>query len=147
MNIHGWCSSLRSLALRSLALLGCALLVGGCAGHDKLIQHDPSVGEQEVYAAGVSGDADEVVPHLIHVLQHGDDFSGEVVVSALASLAERPDARAADAVAALSDHPDEEVRWHVALALKAIGGDTAGATLAAMAAGDASEMVRAEATP
>jgi HEAT repeat protein len=128
-----------------MALLGSALLLSACASYDKLIQHDPTVDEQEVYAGGVDGDADEIVPHLIYVLQHRDEFGDEVVVAALASLAERPDSRAVEAVAGLARDPNEEVRWHVALALKAIGGDLAKVTLAEMAAGDESEMVRDEA--
>ncbi|RKY18916.1 MAG: hypothetical protein DRQ55_12030 [Planctomycetota bacterium] len=126
-------------------LLGCALLLGACASYDKLVEHDPSVGEQEVYAAGVDGDADEMVPHLIYVLRHRDEFDHAALVAALASLAEHPDGRTADAVASLARDDDEEVRWHVALALKAIGGELARTTLAAMAEHDSSELVRTEA--
>ena len=128
-----------------LVLLGSLTLLASCASYENLIKHDPAVDEQEVYAGGVDGDADEIVPHLIYVLEHRHDFTKEAVVAALASLSERPDSRTVEAVAGLAHDPDEEVRWHVALALKAIGGELAMATLSKMATSDESELVRQEA--
>ena len=70
--------------------------------------------------------------------------AGEVV-DALVLVSEAPDPAAVPFVVSLVDDAEEEVRWHVVVALKAIGGPEAKRVLAGMAATDASEMVRDEA--
>jgi HEAT repeat protein len=121
--------------------LGCALALSGCASHDKLEQDDRSVSEEEVAAAGES-EAAELTPHLHHILAHRGDYTPEVVVAALVSLGERKDPASVAPVAGLAQDEDEEVRWHVARTLRALGGAEAEATLARMAREDPSELVR-----
>lgn len=73
------------------------------------------------------------------------EHSTDQVTSALVDVAEYADESALPAVLALADDEREEVRWHVALALKAIDSDAAREALARLAADDPSELVRDEA--
>ncbi len=69
----------------------------------------------------------------------------DALVSALAEVAAQPDAAETSLLLALVDDEREEVRWHVAHALRAARGDEARAALERMAASDPSELVREEA--
>jgi HEAT repeat protein len=118
--------------------------VSGCQSYAQLEANDPAVGEEEVFAAGQPGDTEHLA-NLHHVLRHRAEYKPEVIAAALTSVAAIGDASSVAVVAALSDDPDEEIRWHVAAALKQLGGADAQAVLAGMAKGDASELVREEA--
>jgi len=124
-------------------LLAAAVAVG-CTSFDRLQSNDPNVGEEEVFAAGGSGDP-ELLTHLHHVLDNHATYEPEVVAAALESVAEIGDPSSVEHVAALSDDADEEVRWHVAASLRRLGGTYADQVLARMAAGDPSDLVRSEA--
>lgn len=133
-------------ALRAAATLAlAAVLTAGCTSFDQLEQNDPNVGEEEVFAAGQAGDT-EHLDNLHHVLAHRAGYAPEVVAAALTSVGEIGDPTSVPLVAALHQDADEEIRWHVAAALKRLGGDDARAVLAQMAANDSSELVRGEAS-
>lgn len=121
-------------------LLALTLLVG-CQSFARLEEDDPRVGEQEVHAAGGADDP-ELTPHLHRILEHRDEYPTEVVVAALGAVGERRDPASVPRVVALVGDPDEEVRYHVALALRDLGGAEARAALARLAADDPSELVR-----
>ncbi|MCO5170658.1 MAG: HEAT repeat domain-containing protein [Planctomycetes bacterium] len=119
-------------------------LVAGCAGHERLRQDDPRVSEAEVIEARESDDP-TLTPHLHRIVLERERYAPEVVVAALGALAARKDPASAPVVARLEHDPDEEVRFHTALTLRALGGREAAEVLARMAADDESPLVRAEA--
>lgn len=125
-------------------LLALLALGAGCAGHERLRQDDPGVTEAEVVEARGSDDP-TLTPHLHRILLEREHYAPEVVVAALGALAERKDPASASVVARLEHDPDEEVRFHAALALRALGGSQATEVLGRMARDDASALVRAEA--
>jgi HEAT repeat protein len=131
---------------RIAAAAGLAALaaLAGCRSFAKLEANDPSVGELEVSAAGDAGDED-LLANLHHILDHRADYSREVVVAALASVAERGEQASVAHVTPLAEDADEEVRWHVARTLAELGGAQARATLADMARSDPSALVRSAA--
>jgi HEAT repeat protein len=133
---------IRSIAPAALLLLQ---LAAGCTSFERLRAGDPTVDEQEVFAAGQAGDRGELTDALHDLLDRHEGYSTEVVVAAISALAERGDPASAAHVAPLATHPDEEVRWHVAVALKALGGGEARAVLERMGHDDPSELVREEA--
>ncbi len=137
--------SLRSARLAGLAL-PLLLAASGCSGFSHLRADDVAVGEDEVAAAGEPGAPKDLGPHLVRIVEERDRRKTAVVVAALAALAARKDAEAVPAIAKLSSDPDEEVRWHAARALAAIGGADARAALDRMAQNDPSELVREAAT-
>ena len=123
----------------------CVLLaLSGCTSFAALEANDPGVDEEEVFAAGRAGDTEHLA-NLHHVLSHRSAYEPEVVAAALTSVGEIGAPSSVPHVAALQDDPSEEVRWHVAAALRRLGGDEARAVLARMAASDRSELVRDEA--
>ncbi len=121
------------------ATLLAAAVLAGCQSFDLLKANDPSVDEVEVYAAA---DEDELTPHLHHILEHPDEYERPALIAALAAVGEQGDATALPLVTQLAGDPDEEVRWHAAYALSAIGGEEARAVLGRLAADDPSELVR-----
>jgi len=127
-----------------LALVAVAALAAGCQSYAQLEANDPNVGEEEVFAAGRSGDMDHL-DNLHHVLAHRAEYEPEVVAAALTSVGEMGDPSSVPYVVALRGDADEEIRWHVAGALRRLGGTDAQAVLADMAAHDASQLVREEA--
>lgn len=128
----------------ALAALGC-LLIAGCASFDRLDRNDPTVDEEEVFEAGRSGGAAERLDNFHHVLDHHTEYDPEVVAAALSSAGEIGDPASVAHIAPLSRDSDEEIRWHVAAALREIDSDDARALRVRMAQGDASELVRDEA--
>lgn len=135
---------MRALHRTVLSLVAVAFVAAGCQSYAQLESNDPNVGEEEVFAAGQSGDTDHL-DNLHHVLAHRDGYGPEVVAAALTSVGEMGDPSSVPYVVALRGDADEEIRWHVAAALKRLGGNDANAALADMAANDASELVREEA--
>lgn len=133
-----------SRAVRALTGALLAVSLAGCASYDKLEAHDRSVDEEEVHAAGESDDA-ALTPHLHHILTHRADYPAEVVVAALRSVGQRKDPASVPVVAGLAQDPDEEIRYHVANTLAALGGAEAQAARARMAQEDESELVRSAA--
>jgi len=131
-------------ALVSLAMAAVVAL-SGCASFERLEADDPNVGEEEVFEAGQAGDAAMRLDHFHHVLDHRAEYDPEVVAAALTSVGEVADPSSVPHVVPLADDPDEEIRWHAATALGAIGGPEAAVVRARMAAHDPSELVREEA--
>lgn len=130
--------------LDALIALAALVLVSGCAGHERLRQDDPGVTEDEVLAAG--GDDDPALTaHLHRIVVERERYAPEVVVAALGSIAEREAPTSPAVVARLEHDPDEEVRFHTVLALRALGGPEARDVLARMARDDPSPLVREEA--
>lgn len=105
---------------------------------------DPSVSEDEVYAAGESGDV-ELLPHLRRIVAHHEDYDVSVVVAALDAIGKLADREAVPHIGAILDEVDEETRWHAVRALGAIGGDAALEILESVAETDPSDLVREEA--
>jgi HEAT repeat protein len=129
--------------MRGRCILLTALLAAGCQSFDSLRADDPAVGEVEVFEAGAANDDGSLTPHLHRILEEPGDYEQASVVAALGAVAEQRDAAAVPLVRALAaEHADEEVRWHAAYALSAIGGDEARDELARLAEEDPSEMVR-----
>ncbi len=126
--------------------LALALVGTGCRSFERLEADDPRVGQEEVDAAGEAGDDGELTPHLHHILDRHAEYPTEVVVAALAAVARRGDPASVAHVAPLAADGDEEIRWHVAVALRRLGGPEAAEVLARMAGSDPSEMVRDEAS-
>ena len=89
-----------------------------------------------------ANDDGSLTPHLHRILEHPDEYGKPALIAALAAVGEQADASALTPVIALADHADEEVRWHVAYALSALGGEPARAVLSRLATGDPSELVR-----
>ncbi len=136
----------RARRARGVALaLAFAALATGCTSFARLEANDPAVGEEEVFAAGEPGDTEHLA-NLHHVLSHRADYEPEVVAAALASVGEIGDPSSVPYAAALSRDDDEEIRWHVAAALRQLGGADADAVLVRMADEDDSDLVRSEAT-
>ncbi len=79
------------------------------------------------------------------ILAAPSEFDADAVASALVDVADTADTSALPRVLALISDDREEIRWHAARALQAIGGDEATAALARLAREDASELVRSEA--
>ncbi len=129
---------------RAAAIMLALVVVPGCQSFDQLEANDPTVDEEEVFAAGEPGET-EHLGNLHHVLAHRGDYEPEVVAAALTSVAAIGDPSSVALVAALQDDTDEEIRWHVAAALQRLGGSEARTVLARMATSDLSELVRSEA--
>ncbi len=127
-----------------LAVLVVLTLVPGCASHERLKQDDPKVTEDEVREAGEDDDP-ALTAHLHRIVTEREQYTAEVVVAALGSIAERKDPTSPPVVARLEHDPDEEVRFHTVLALRALGGAEAREVLARMATDDPSPLVREEA--
>lgn len=127
-----------------LAALAVLVLVPGCAGHERLRQDDPQITEDEVREAGQDDDP-ALTAHLHRIVTERDRYPAEVVVAALGSIAERKAPTSPPVVARLEHDPDEEVRFHTVLALRALGGPEAKDVLARMAKDDPSPLVREEA--
>jgi HEAT repeat protein len=138
--------ALRALgrSLEVLAALAVLVVVPGCAGHERLRQDDPQITEHEVREAGEDDDP-ALTAHLHRIVTERDRYPAEVVVAALGAIAERKDPTSPPVVARLEHDPDEEVRFHTALALRALGGPEAKDVLARMAKDDPSPLVREEA--
>lgn len=130
------------LALTALAL---GTIAFGCASHSKLRNHDKTVSEEEVRAAGAATSDPALGASLVHILEHHADYDTSVVVAALVAVGNRKEAQAVSAIDGLRTHPSEEVRWHCVLALKQIGDAAAHAALARFAS-DESQMIREEAS-
>lgn len=116
----------------------------GCESFGDLRSGERSVTEEEVFRAGRSADR-ELTDPLVEILDRRPEYADAVVAAAVSALAERGDGAALPRFLALVRDPSEEVRFHVAAALQRFGGEQARAALAAMAAEDPSELVRAEA--
>lgn len=123
----------------ALALL--PLIAAGCYDFDRLREDDPHVKEDEVHAAGKSDDT-SLDENLLRIVRHPDTYEVDVLTAAIDALAEHGTREALEPFLALRTHEDEEVRWHVARALKGYEDDAARAALDDMAANDASPMVR-----
>lgn len=130
--------------LDRLVVLVVVTLVAGCASHERLRQDDPEVTEDEVREAGEDDDP-ALTAHLHRIVTERERYAPEVIVAALGSIAERRDPTSPPVVARLERDPDEEVRFHAVLALRALGGAEARAVLARMAEEDPSPLVREEA--
>ena len=135
---------MRYRPVRAAAIMLALVVAPSCQSFDQLEANDPTVDEEEVFAAGEAGDT-EHLGNLHHVLANRADYEPEVVAAALTSVAEIGDPSSVAPVAALQNDADEEIRWHVAAALHRLGGTEAHAVLARMAKSDASELVRSEA--
>lgn len=129
-----------------LILLAVAAALAGCASHEKLVAGDRDVSEEEVVSAGESDDEALTAP-LHRILERRADHSPEVVVATLVALGKRKDPSSVAAILPLTRDTDEEVRWHAALALRALGGPEAEAELLRMSRDDPSELVREAAAP
>lgn len=129
---------------RWIVLLSLVVAVG-CDGFDKLKSGDKSLEEEEVFAAANADDGGGLTANLHDVLSRNSEYSTEVVVAAIAALGERGEPASVPFIASLAEHENEEVRWHVAVALKQLGGEEANQVLARMVSSDESDMVRSEA--
>ncbi len=129
-----------SVTLATLALSGLGAF--GCASHDRLLEDDVKVTEEEVLAAG-SAKSPDVTNHLHHILDHRGDYDTSIVVAALVAIGERRDTSSIQPISRLGSDENEEIRWHCVLALKAIGGPEATAALERFA-DDKSVLVRDE---
>ena len=135
---------IRTLPL-ALAALAAVSLAFGCTSFDRLRSGDPAVDELEVFAAGQADDGGELTGDLHRLLERHSEYSSAVIVAAIGALSDRGDPASVAYIARLAEHPDEEVRFHVAAGLKALGGPEATATLARMGRDDQSDLVREEA--
>lgn len=128
--------------LPALLAVPLALALASCQSFDQLRRDDPAVSEHEVHAAGDASDED-LLEHLHHILDTADEYPVEVVVAALVAVGERARPESLPHVLPLCDAEDEEVRWHVAETLAALGGDRARQALDDMAEREPSDLVLA----
>ncbi len=128
-----------SRLIGSIAIIA---LAAGCQSFDRLREDDRTVGEDEIHRAGAEADEADLRDHLVHILERRAQYRADQVVAAIAALAARGDVRAVPEIAALGTDPDEEVRYHVAVALGRLGGPEADAARRRLAADERSALVR-----
>jgi HEAT repeat protein len=113
-----------------------ALALMACGGGD---------GDEDVTVTAQGNQLAGRTARLVRAMEQDADGSSGELVEALARVADRPKDDALPYLVTLTDHEDEEVRFNVVMALKAVGGEQARAALAVMAEEDDSDLVRHEA--